>query len=365
MIWIYLSESLLYLCFSLLMGIFIIQFIPERSKPEIFIPKRLIQLAVLGIVFFSLAPVIRIILFLYEDIGLIMTMQNVLGGFEVGKAWNFTVIISIFFYLFVSLFTVLKSKVLSGISLAFTLTLLLALGWASHAASFTNWSGFVFHTLHFLAVTVWIGLLLIVGWFAKNQENWLSYLKWFTPLAISCFLLISGTGLFLMTLVIDVNEYTDAWMVPYGQALLVKHLTVIPVLFFAFINGFWIRRKLTRHEKVDPLPWLKFESILLFFTFVSTGILGQQEPPHSITITLGGNGPSKIFDYFYSDVIDPSMHLQFGFNTINILFFVVGVIFLWLIAYSFKKETPSIVPFFMGMFSVLSIYFGLMSSFQS
>ena len=90
MIWIYISESLLYLCFSLLMGAFIIQLIPERLKPEIRIPKRLIQLAVLGIVFFSAAPVIRVILFLYEDIGLMLTMQNVLGGFEVGKAWTVT-----------------------------------------------------------------------------------------------------------------------------------------------------------------------------------------------------------------------------------------------------------------------------------
>ena len=82
MIWIYISESLLYLCFSLLMGAFIIQFIPERLKPEIRISKRLIQLAVLGVVFFSVAPVIRIILFLYEDIGLMLTMQNVLRGLK-------------------------------------------------------------------------------------------------------------------------------------------------------------------------------------------------------------------------------------------------------------------------------------------
>lgn len=362
MIWIYFSESLLYLCFSLLMGAFVIQFVPERLKPEIRIPKRLIQLSVLGVVFFSAAPVIRLILFLYEDIGFRLTIQNVLTGFEVGKAWNFTVILAIFFYLFVSLFPVLKSKVLSGISLAFTFTLLLALGWASHAASLTDWSGLVIHSLHFLAVTIWIGILLVVGWFSKNQENWLSYLKWFTPLAITCFLTIAGTGLFLMTLVIDVNEYADAWMIPYGQALLVKHLTIIPILFFAFINGFWIRRKLKKQEQINPIPWLKFESVLLFFTFVSTGVLGQQEPPHSIETTLAGSGPSAIFDYFYSGIIEPSMSLQFGLNTINTLFFIVAIIFMWLIVYSFRKKMPAVIPFFMGMFSVLSLYFGLMAS---
>jgi putative copper resistance protein D len=344
------------------MGSFILQFIPERLKPEIIIPKRLIQLSVLGIILFSVAPVIRIILFLYEDIGLVLTMQNVLSGFEVGKAWNFTVILALFFYLFVSLFPVLKSKVLAGISLTFTLILLSALGWGSHAASLTEWSGFFVHSLHFLAVTIWVGTLLVVGWYSKNQENWLSYLKWFTPLAIGCFLTIMGTGLFLMTLVIDVNEYGDTWMLSYGQALLVKHLTIIPILFFAFINGFWIRRKLKRQEQINPLPWLKFESILLFFTLVSTAVLGQQEPPHSIEMTLGGSGPSAVFDYFYSVNIAPSMHVQFGLNTINILYFIVAIIFMWLIFYSFQKKAPAVVSFFMGMFCTLSLYLGLVAS---
>lgn len=362
--WIFISESLLYLCFSLLMGSFILQFIPERLKPQISIPKRLIQLSVLGIILFSAAPVIRIILFLYEDIGLVLTMHNVLSGFEVGKAWNVTVILALFFYLFVSLFPVLKSKLLAGIALAFTLILLLALGWASHAASLTEWSGFVVHSLHFLAVTIWVGILLIVGWYSKNQENWLSYLKWFTPLAIGCFLTIMGTGLFLMTLVIDVNEYGDAWMLSYGQALLVKHLTIIPVLLFAFINGFWIRQKLKRQEQINPIPWLKFESVLLFFTFVSTAVLGQQEPPHSIEITLSGSGPSAVFDYFYSGNINPSMHVQFGLNPINILYFIVAIIFMGLIFYSFKKEAPAVVSFFSGLFCTLSLYLGFIASIQ-
>ena len=167
-----------------------------------------------------------------------------------------------------------------------------------------------------------------------------------------------------MTLVIDVNEYVNSWTVPYGQALLVKHLSIIPILFFAFINGFLIRHKLKRQEKINPIPWLKFESILLFFTFVSTGVLGQQEPPHSIKITLSGSGPAAIFEYFYSGIIEPSMSLQFGVNTINILFFIVACIFMWLIVYSFRQKAPAVAPFFMGMFCILSLYFGLIASVQ-
>ena len=103
----------------------------------------------LGVVFFSVAPVIRIILFLYEDIGLMLTMQNVLTGFEVGKAWNFTVILAIFFYLFVSLFPVLKSKVLSGISSRFHFhpTISIGMGKSCSIAYRMEWIRFSLITL--------------------------------------------------------------------------------------------------------------------------------------------------------------------------------------------------------------------------
>jgi putative copper export protein len=363
MIWIYLSESLLYLSFSLLMGAFIVSLVTDHLKPDIRIPKRLIQLSVLGVVLFSVAPVIRLVLFLYEDIGLELTIQNVLG-FEVGRAWNVTVILSVFFYLLVSLFPVLTNRVFASIALGFTFVLLLALGWASHAASLTDWSGFIVHSLHFLTVTVWVGILLIVGWCSKNRDNWLSYLKWFTPLAISCFLIIAGTGIYIMSLVIDVNEYGDAWTVPYGQALLVKHLTIVPILLFAFINGFWIRRRLRNQRPVNPLPWLKFESVLLFLAFAATGVLGQQEPPHSIETTLAGSGPSSLFDYFYTGYIDPATHLQFEINTLNTLFFAVAVLFMGLILYNFRQKGPAVVSFFSGLLCILSLYFGFMASVQ-
>lgn len=177
MIWIYVSETLLYLCFSLLIGSLVIQLVPSHLKPHLKISKRVLQVAILGIAFLSAAPVIRLILFLYEDIGLLLTTQNVIGEFEVGQAWTVTVFISVFFYLFVSLVPVFKRKVFIGIALVFSFILLLAVGWASHAASLTDWSGFVVHTLHFTAVTVWVGLLLVVSWFSTTAQNWLSFLN--------------------------------------------------------------------------------------------------------------------------------------------------------------------------------------------
>lgn len=110
MILIYLSETLLYLCFSLITGSLILSLIPGSRKPEITIRKRWIQISILGIVIFSLFPVIRLVLFLYEDIGLWVTIQNVISTFEVGQAWSFTLFVSIAFYLYVSIFSIFTKK---------------------------------------------------------------------------------------------------------------------------------------------------------------------------------------------------------------------------------------------------------------
>jgi len=364
MIWIYTTETLLYLCFSLLMGSLLIHLVPDHRKPKLQINKRVLQISILGIVVLSAAPVIRLILFLYEDIGLILTIQNVIGEFEVGQAWSITLILSIFFYLFISVTPVFEKKGFIGISLLFTLGLLMALGWGSHAASLTDWSGFVFHTLHFTAVTVWMGILLTVSWFSISSQNWLPFLKWFTPVALICLTVIGASGIFIMTLAVEIVEYQDAWMMPYGQAILIKHLLVIPLLLFAFINGILIRRKLQRGDEINPIPWAKAESLTLLFIFAATGVLGQQEPPHSIEAYLKGNGASKLFEYLHGGPIDPAMHLQFDFNLLGLFFLMLGFAFGALVIYCFKQKAPAYLSVLMGLFCVLAFHVGLMTSIQ-
>lgn len=362
MIGVYVTEALLYLCFSLLVGTLLIHLVPPHLKPPLKLSKRVLQVSILGIVLLSAAPVVRVILFLYEDIGLLLTIRNVIGEFAVGKAWTLTIIVSLFFYLFVSVIPVLERKAFIAAALAFTAVLLVALGWASHSASLTDWSGLVFHTLHFAAVTVWVGLLLVVSWFSTSTQNWLPFLKWYTPVALSCLAVVIGSGLFIMTLAVELTEYQETWMMPYGQALLLKHLMVLPVLLFALINGVWIRRKLQRGSGINPLPWAKAESVILLLIFITTGVLGQQEPPHSIETYLRSSGPSKIFDYFYSGRIDPAMTLQFGFNLLSMLFLLVAAVFGFLVVYCFKQKMPARVSLVMSLCCVFTMYLGLMTS---
>lgn len=362
MIWLYIAEMLLYLCFSLLIGSLLIHLVPANKKPDLVINKRVLQISILGIAFLSTAPVIRLVVFLYEDIGLLLTVQNVVGEFEVGQAWSVTVLTSLFFYFFVSVTPVFKSKVLIVVSLVFTFLLLLAFGLGSHAASLTDGSGFIFHTLHFTAATVWIGILLIVSWFSVSSKNWLPFIKWFTPLAIICLIIISASGLYIMTLALNLKDYTDAWQMPYGQAILVKHLLILPVLLFAFINGVFIRAKLSRGKKVNPLPWARAESVVLLLVLSATAVLGQQEPPHSIESFIRMNGASNLFAYFHTGSMDTAMHLQFEWSILGVLFLFLGTAFGSLVIYSFKQKIPVYLTLVMGLFCVLSFYVGLMLS---
>lgn len=365
MIWLYISEILLYLCFSILMGSFIIHLFPENKRPSIKISKRWLQLSILGIVILSLMPVIRVILYLSEDVGFFLTFYDVFSGFEIGKAWSFSLIVSLFFYLFVSIFPVLKNRLYSLISIMFTFILILSLGWASHVASLTVWSGFIFHSLHFLATVVWVGLLLVVSWFSINHKNWVIFLNWFSSIAINCIVIIIATGFFMMSLVVDVKDYANAWTLSYGQTLLLKHIFIIPIILFAYINGFWMKKKLQHNEKINPKPWVKAESIFLLLVFSATAVLGQQEPPHIVETTLKSyRGATSLFNFFTGNTSSFPLPVQFGFNIINIILFSLSLLFLVLTLWTFAKKAPAILAFFMSFFFVISMYLALMSSIQ-
>ena len=81
-----------------------------------------------------------------------------------------------------------------------------------------EYGAFSINTAHFLAVSVWVGILFVVSWFSKNHSNWLNFLKWFTPVAIVCFVITVISGLFFMTVVVEFKDYANSWMLPYGQA---------------------------------------------------------------------------------------------------------------------------------------------------
>jgi copper resistance protein D len=353
MSYLFISESLLYLCFSILVGAIVIKFIPEDKKPTIRIPRSVLFLVILGIIFFSAGPVLQVFLYFVEAVGIRQTLSSVLYDFEVGKAWLFTCWAGIFLYFAVLLN---RSKYVQAF---FTLLLVLAVGYSSHVASLSFWIGLTSHTLHFLSVIIWTGILFVVAWFSKDTKNWAPFLRWFTPLAALCVILIMLSGFMTMKMIVNPKDYVSAWVLPYGQALLVKHIIFIPLLVFAGINGILLRKQMTNLD-FNPLRWLRAESLFVLFVFMITGVLGTQSPPHDIETTVQSEGSSSIYQWFHPDTSN-------GFIKLNVegLFMMSGIIsilMLILMILSFKRKNSVVGSILFGILFILSSYITLMSA---
>ncbi|MEK9196941.1 copper resistance D family protein [Ureibacillus sp. 179-F W5.1 NHS] len=354
------SQALLYLCFSLLVGSLILSLIPNNYLPSLRVPKFVLVLSIIGIIIFSFFPVLQILLYLIPNQGLSDTLQSVLLTFEVGKAWFFTFIVSVILLLYITVFDYRIKAFYGYVGIFLSFLLILALGWSSHPSSYEPLWGFIGDTIHFTAVTVWVGTLIVVSWFATNHNNWLNFLKWFTPVAIVCFGMTFVSGLLLMNIVVE--DYTNSWLIPYGQSLLMKHLFIIPLIVFALINSIFIRGKVKKDTHFNPLPWVKTESVFLLIIFSATALLGQQSPPRNTNVS--NESVSKLFSLFYQGQFQPNMTADLVINTTSMLLLAVAILFLGLMIVSFFKKMPAIMSFIMGVLLVFSLYLSLILSIQ-
>lgn len=357
------TELFLYISFSLLMGGLLVQAIPSGKLPEVKVPKKLLLTCVVLIALLSFGPVLQVVLYLGADIGYWKTFYFVLFTFEVGKAWLITIAIAILLYCLIYFNDLNRDPILARMGVALAIILVIALGWASHASSLTPWSGFIAHSFHFLAVTVWTGVMITVGWFSTSENNWLQFQRWFTPLAIGCVAVVIAAGLVLMELILT-DGYFYSWLVPYGQAILFKHLLIIPLLTYAFINGFLMKARLKKDPSFSPRKWLKVESVIVLLVFSATAFMGQQSPPHDVETLLEQQGPASWFAAFYQGSFQPTMNVVFHFGTVSFLFSIVAFVFLALVLFSYIKKAPSWLSLLMSVLFVFAGYIGLMTAIQ-
>lgn len=356
------AQAILYLYFAILMGSFLLYLIPNTHRPDINVPKGVLMIAPIGIAIFSFFPIMQLVLYLAPGIGFTNVLQSVLFTFEMGKSWLFTFILSILLFILVTWFDYQKRAIYAYMGITITLILILAIGWSSHASSIDRLWGFFSHSVHFTAVSFWVGILFVVSWFSINTLNWSKFLKWYTPVAIVCLLSTIITGLILMTFVVEFEDYANSWMVPYGQTLLIKHILIIPLLVYALINGILIKKKLLKDSHFNPKPWARMESIIILLIFSATAALGQQSPPHEISVT--NETVSKLFTMFYQGQILPEMTVQLGLNPTSTSLIVLAVLFFALIIISFIKKAPAIVSFLMSFLLVVCLYLSLILSIK-
>jgi copper resistance protein D len=343
-----------YLFFSLLVGYVLLQFVPESKKPNIHFPKPLLLICTLGIIIFTFVPVFALILFFDDTVGFAPAAASVLTSFQIGQGWLFITVFAIFLWLS---FYLERSKKLQAFWL---LLMIMAIGYGSHVSSQSFVVGIFSHTTHFLMVTIWVGVLLHVSWFSKDKEHWSEFLQWFTPLAIICMVNIFTTGFVIMFTIEQPSEYLNGWATQYGRMLLFKHISIIPVIVFAIINGL-LSRGASATPLFDPRTWLKAESVFLLLAFYFTAVLGTLSPPYEMVYAAQAVVTPTWIDWLFLKKLLVPINIEFAPTIFPILLMITAILFLFLIIFSFKRMSPVFATVFGGCF-ILTLYLGLMFS---
>ena len=142
-----------------------------------------------------------------------------------------------------------------------------------HVSTLDPVYGFIAQFVHVYAIAVWFGLLLV----QRRKCELASRAKMVFSASVVCMGLIVLAGVMLTIYVSP--DYITSWVLPYGQALLVKHLLMLPLLAIAFSNGFLYRYKIKKENNFRPLGWFRAESVIAFFILLTTAFMSQQAPP--------------------------------------------------------------------------------------
>ncbi|CAM2778717.1 CopD family protein [Paenibacillus sediminis] len=356
----WLGEPFLYLCFALLTGIAILNMIPNAYKPTLSIPRGVGFISAVGVVIFSFLPVLRIILFFREDIGFWASFNSVMFSFREGKAYLWTAALSLGSALILRDRSLSSRRLFQAATVLFLVGIVASLAVFNHAASIKGAVGAFTFALHFGAMGIWAGVLLITGWFSKEYSKWNSFLRWFQPLAMLMMFIILGSGIYLM-LAVD-PEYFNSWMLSYGQALLVKHLLIMPLLVIAFVNGWLLKRIAGKNANFDPRPWAKLEGGFILLIYIVTGYMNVQPTPHDVSVTLQTTNPSKLYLLFHHGAAYANRSLQLTWNSGSILLWLMGLLLLTGVIWLFRQRRSSVTAFICGMLSVAALYCGFMLS---
>ena len=196
----YISEGLLYICFAIMTGALLLKLVPANKRPAIHVPNGLLLGIAIAI------PIFRICLFItlrfclqkISNMSYGSILKSIILDINTGKAWLWTTLGSIGLALLLGLKSFQNDKHMPKVALFVTFLLIVWLGYAGHASSLYGFRGLVTHTAHFLAFSVWIGILFVVSWFSKDNANWSAFLRWFSPVAIVAVLVTLFAGLILM-----------------------------------------------------------------------------------------------------------------------------------------------------------------------
>ncbi|GAB6930234.1 hypothetical protein JCM10914A_42170 [Paenibacillus sp. JCM 10914] len=354
----WLTEPFLYLAYAVLAGIAVLSLVPQRYKPELSIPGWLGPVSAAVVAICGFIPLLQLIMFFKDDIGFWSSFNSIMFKFSEGERYAWILVLSI---LLAALTVVVRRRPGSYARWLMPLALLgiaAAMSSFNHAASLFDSVGQIAFFGHFVAMAVWTGTLLITGWFTRDLNGWRAFLKWFHPLAIVCVVIVIGSGLFLMTGVTP--KPVDSWTLSYGQALLMKHILIVPLLIFAFVNGYLVKRKLQREAGYSPVSWARSEAVLIWLIYIVTGYMNQQPAPHEVTDTLAVYGPATTFLWFHPGFTGGD--LTWTWSWIGMISLIIGLGLLLNVIQAFRKNMGAVSGLISALGAVVLIYCGLMFS---
>lgn len=323
------------------------QFVPAHRKPRIVVKKAAILLAIASIPLLSAAPAIQLIGLLGNNAGLGSAIWTTVSEFLAGQSFAFSIILSFFWF---GATAVNGSKYIQAF---WFLLAILNMGFGSHAASLDFLPGLLSHTLHFLSLTLWAGVLILVTWFSPAPANWRSFLKWFTPFAFVLMAIILGSGFAVWLLFSKPADYAASFVLPYGQMLLLKHVSILPLLAAAVLNGFGNKTKEPSHTG------LKLETFMLGLVFLFTAIMSKLAPPHNVNNTFLTEGAAPFIETLIGQQFLP-VTPQFTLSVNGILLLLIGALSIGLMMMSFFRKIPFWLSCIFGLGFVGSVYLGIM-----
>lgn len=347
------SQAFLYICLAILTGTFVLYSVPAQKRPDLAVPKKWLLTSAIAIPILAFVPVIEVIENLGARLGYVDATVLVLTSTTVGLAWVMTLAFSIMLIILVA------RGMFARFGLLIMVILMMTLAWASHATSMNFTTGIISDFLHTLAMSLWVGTLFIVSFFATNTTNWLAFLKWFSIMAAASLFTIVISGLLLMGVLVP--SYLTSWLTSYGQGLFFKHVFLIPIILLAFANTVVARFMVKRELPFNPLPWVRVESLFLIIILVITAIFTQQQPPvHELTQSM----VSPVFQWLHGGVvIDGDTIMNFAFSGIAVLFLAVATTSICLFLTTFViPRVPAYVTFSIGFIAAVSTYLFVMKS---
>jgi copper resistance protein D len=186
----------------------------------------------------------------------------------------------------------------TGIRLLGAVAIALTRSLSGHAA---DWGDVTFAVLmdwlHLLAVSVWIGGLLMIGFVLRaaliptsNQDTALGFTliaRRFSFLATVCVVGLLATGFFHPRL--RLMSFSTLFRIPYGWTLLVKLSLVLLMLLLGAFNRYYLLPRLGRGRDGRVRFYIttigRLEWILAVFVLVSSALLTQLTPARHVRPT--------------------------------------------------------------------------------